>query len=220
VELEEYYQHIKDCQDKIVAAAVDFLGDRPNTPVSNRDKAGTYTKSVDYIKELYEFHCDPWVLGFMASFHEMLGKTPRLKSITDVGCVFGFSGLPLAHAGYHVTFHDFEGYGLEFIKWYIAREKLDAEVIPYGGVVHRQDVVLAIDVLEHTGNHLGAIKWFKELGDVVALSYPVRVPWKPPFEPSGLDEWIDDELMCMALRFRYQVYNSSLQHGWRTVVYS
>ena len=95
---------------------------------------------------------------------ELKKEYPNLK-IIDVGCASGLTGFRFVNKGHLVTFHDFEGIGLEFIRWFLKDRKYGNAhwVVPYGNSLPygRYDAVVSIDVLEHTGNHLGYLKWLE-----------------------------------------------------------
>ncbi|KKL85249.1 hypothetical protein LCGC14_1956620, partial [marine sediment metagenome] len=44
----------------------------------------------------------------------------------------------------------------------------------------RYDIAVALDVMEHTGNHLGFVRWISELAQRVVVCYP-RMEFSPPY---------------------------------------
>lgn len=179
----------------------EFVGAIPQRiPVSASDKIRTYTESADYLIGTTYFHNDIYVKQFEADFKK---HSPGTRFL-DVGCCTGSTGLALARRGYHVGFHDFEGLGLEFIRWLSGEESLDTDVIPYGTKEPVDyNVAIALDVMEHTGNHLGFIRWISSLAPKVIITYPLMA-FAPPYE-MVIDEWIDDEAVRTILYERYTV---------------
>ena len=179
----------------------EFCRQHPSdVPISETDLIETYTKSTKYLKYTIAFHFNPYVLMFMKT---AFGRQEK-ADIIDVGCCSGFTGLMLAIRGHRVTFHDFEGVGLDFIRWVSNRHNLDTTVIPYGDPVEcRYDIAVALDVMEHTGNHLGFVRWISELARRVVVCYP-RMEFSPPYV-TVVDEWIDDEGVRMGIGSRYNV---------------
>ncbi len=220
IQADQYlYNQIAKHYITIINISHEFLAERSGTPVSSDNKMATYTSSLDYFTELLECHNDAQVIAFQSLImHTHLPAA--VPSIVDVGCAFGLAGLPFAMMGYNVTFHDFEGVGLEFVRWITGRMNLvNTHVIPYGQPIPRHALALCFDVLEHTGNHLATLKWFKELGDIVAMTYPCRVAYRPPYLKEGLDEWVDDELIVRAIEYRHRVVYKCYQYGWRSLVF-
>lgn len=211
------YDSISGCHAKIEAAANEFLADKGSLPVSANDKQGTYTSSTGYFLETLNYHKDPWVQSFLT---RVIVTTQDTLDAVDAGCAFGITGLCMAMAGKHVTFHDFEGLGLAFIRWFGQREGLPIQVVPYGEYIRKHSMVVAFDVLEHTqGKHLAFLRWLRDLGHLVVLTYPCRVGRVPPFEPEGLDEWVDDEAIMTVIQHRHQMFYAKKQYDWRSIVF-
>ena len=183
----------------VAKALQEFRGTRPGRPMALDDLRATYTQSWDYLAYLGNFHVDE-VGSFLADVAEMV--TPA-GTVVDVGCAAGYTGLQFAALGYQVTFHDFAGYGLEFIAWYAKRAGLKVRIVPYSAELEQHDFALAIDVLEHTGNHLGTLRWLAGLGKTVALCYPTAA-YRPPFVPV-FDEWVDDDAIHRILDKRHHI---------------
>jgi hypothetical protein len=177
------------------------------------DKQRTYTNSPDYLIYTLSFHGNRNV----AKFEQAIAPPPK-TSFIDVGCCAGTTGLNLALRGYHVTFHDYEGLGLEFIRWFADRHKLSCQVVPYGqDISKRFDIATAFDVLEHTGNHLSFIKWISGLARRVMICYPI-MPFSPPFE-NVLDEWVDDEMIRHVVSSRYRLVYDDKPDGRRFLIW-
>jgi hypothetical protein len=190
-----------------------FLSDREPFTDYLLDKRRTYTASPDYLIYVTSFHGNRNVAAFEQSICAPLGTR-----FIDVGCCSGVTGLNLALRGYHVTFHDYEGLGLEFIRWFSKEHRLDTKVIPYGEETVNYDVAIALDVLEHTGNHLAFIKWISSLADKVMICYPLSVPFAPPYE-NVLDEWVDDKAIRQIVSERYKVVSDENPDGRRFLVW-
>ncbi len=183
-------------------------------PVSAEEKVGTYTESTQYLKNTTHYHFDV----DMKPFTEEALSGPNVGEIIDVGCCSGLMGLVMALREYWVTFHDFEGVGLAFVRWMIERHGLEGEVIPYGQeVTRRYDTVIATDVLEHTGNHLGFIRWVSGLGKRVIVTYP-QIAFSPP-HVEVIDEWVDDEVIVRVVEERYEVVTNYLRNGRRFLIW-
>jgi hypothetical protein len=215
-----YFAEVGLCYDNIEQIGRTYLADKEHISTSNTDKVQTYTKSTDYFFETMEYHRCPYVQEFNGVALQAMGAF-KMHTAVDVGCAWGVTGLVVAEHGIPVTFHDFEGAGLDFLRWTKNNGNLKDKinVVPYGDPIKRHGTCLAFDVLEHTGNHLAALRWFKELGDLVIMCYPTRVPLLEPFKPYGLDEWVDDEAIMWTIQRRYQLIYSSLRYSWRSIVF-
>lgn len=188
----------------IRAAMGEFLATQDrHAPISTANLRATYTESTSYLMAVIcQFHAQMPVLKFT---DRLMAEISAGATVVDVGCAGGITGLTLAREGFRVTFHDFEGLGLDFVRHYAAREGLDVRVVPYGeepaGFHH--DWAVALDVIEHTGNELGFLRWMKQMGDTVAFSIPT-VGFEPPYRPV-VDAWIDREAVEWVVRRRYEV---------------
>ena len=172
--------------------------------VSAYRKNDTYKKSVRYIRDnASPFHTDHHVQNYLSNY---IVKLDSPKKVIDVGCASGITGLNFLEFGHHVTFHDYDGIGLEFLRWLRFSEKRQNMLIssyecslshtPY-------DIVVAFDVLEHTGNHLGFLKWMESLGKSIVLCFPYSQGFTPPYEPQ-LDEWVDVDAICNIINLKYK----------------
>lgn len=193
-----------DHSSHIRAAMLDFFRDRGNSvPVSPNNLMATYTESVPYLlNTVCEFHQQTPVLAFT---DRLVAEIPAGASVVDVGCAGGITGLTLARKGRAVTFHDFEGLGLAFIRHYAATEGLTVRVVPYGQEPSpfKHDWAVALDVIEHTGNALGFLKWMKGMGETVAFSIP-SVGFEPPYV-NVVDRWMDHEALRWVLERRHDL---------------
>ena len=192
-----------------------------SVPISAEAKQGTYTASLDYLAYCSQFHYTPPMEHFFC--HYLAAHIQDGQNVLEVGCLTGTSGLVLGRLKQvHLSFHDFEGLGLDFIRVYCQLEGIKAEVIPYaptGLLRGGYDWVLALDVLEHTGNHLGFIKWVASLGYNVALCYPITTYFSPP-HVAVLDEWVDDEAIQWTIERRYKMIVSYCLDGRRYMIFS
>jgi len=87
-----------------------------------------------------------------------------------------------------------------------AKEKendLDTQVVPYDEDPGVHDVAISLDVIEHTGNHLGYLRWISRLAKRVMICFPL-MGFAPPFEVV-IDEWVDAEAVRWVLEKRYKV---------------
>ena len=193
---EQHWQFVQG----VAKALQEFRGARAGCPMSEMDLRATYTQSWDYLAYIGNFHADKPVGSFLAHIADLITDG---DTVVDIGCGAGYTGLQLAALGCKVTFHDFAGYGLEFIAWYAQREGLAVRIVPYGTDLEQHDFAVAFDVLEHTGNHLGALRWLAGLGRTVALCYPTAA-YRPPFHPV-FDEWVDDEAVHWMLEKRHRI---------------
>lgn len=180
-----------------------FLGETgQNGPYSITDKPGAYTASGDYLIYTLTYHTGTDMIEVMERLKEL-----KVDSVIDVGCCSGCSGLLLLEERYYdkMTFHDFEGLGLSFLRWLVDKHQIkNVMITPYDeGQPEKHDLAIAFDVIEHTGNHLGFLKWISSLGKQVAISYPM-MKFVPPYV-NVMDEWIDDEIIRMAVEKRYKV---------------
>jgi hypothetical protein len=205
--------------DIIEEMAKVFLADKEGVEVSIDDEMGTYTNAPKYFYETLSYHKDIWVQDYLTL---VLKETSGLGSVVDMGCAFGITGLCFTMQQKMVTFHDYPGIGLDFISFVKEHSDLGKyiTVIPYGEPVRQHKLCLAFDVLEHIPSVHSALYYFKEIGDVVAMTYPCRVPRRAPFEKEGLDRWLDDELIQRTLMWRYQLRYSHFAQGWRSCIFN
>ena len=190
--------------------------------IIDSDLFEVYTASPRYQMYITEFHEEPDICNYINSILEStaLESSGREFSFVDAGCGSGFTGLSIALASKKlVTFHDFAGLGLDFISDYLIHNpEINAKVVPYGKYVPRHVMAIALDVLEHTGNHLCTLKWLRDLGDYVAISYPL-MPYFPPFV-KVLDEYVDDEAIQWVCEKRYRIILSEIFNGRRFLIYT
>ncbi len=173
-----------------------------------------YTQSPWYLLYTTEFHDDPNVSNFI---NMITSRTLTGTTFVDVGCGSGMTGLLIALQGFAVTFHDYESLGMDFIRGFIARHGLSASVIPYGEEVPRHTVAIALDVLEHTSSHVSTLRWLRELGINVALTYPL-LPYRRPYIRE-VDEYVDDEAMMLVANQRYNVVFATIHNKRRFLIY-
>lgn len=191
-----------------------FLSDKPNFTDYLSDKKRAYTASSDYLIYVTSFHGNRNVAAFEESI-----KLPLGARFIDVGCCSGVTGLNLAMRGYQVAFHDYEGLGLDFIRWFSEKHHLKTEVVPYGQeLVNSYDVAIALDVLEHTGNHLAFIKWISYLAGRIMICYPLSTGFSPPYE-NVLDEWVDDRAIREVVKERYRLIHDEAPDGRRFLIW-
>ena len=175
-----------------------------------------YTASPWYQVYTLTFHDDVWVSRFI----DMLANNMTAEAtFLDVGCCNGATGLVLALMGRNVTFYDYEGLGLSFVRDFIARHELTAHtsVVPYGVSLPHCDIAIALDVLEHTSSHTAALRWWRELGTYVAISYPLA-SYRPPYI-IHLDEYVDDEAILLVAERRYEIIFNEIRNMRRFMVY-
>jgi SAM-dependent methyltransferase len=188
--------------DSLKSFAYDVANDEYRYPVDAEDFEQTYTRSVDYLLSTVNYHHDTT----MKAYTDKLFSTVSGK-IIDVGCCTGFMGLLFALRGERVTFADFEGAGLEFVRFFAKKNGLSVQVIPYSELdLSRHGVydwALAFDVLEHAGNQLSFVRMMSILGQNVVISYPC-LGYSPPFK-RVIDDWVDDEAIRWIVNERYKV---------------
>ena len=180
-----------------------------------------YTESPSYLRYLGDFHHQNAVVEFM---DWLLANIEPSATVWDVGCVNGYTGLVLALHGYDVAFHDYEGIGLDFIRWVepilgdINGNGVKISITPYTtDAVLKRDWAIALDVIEHTPNALGFVRWMKELGDTVAFSFP-EARFLPPYLPV-LDQWTDGEALRWVIDKRYDLKTSFIADGRTYIVF-
>ena len=200
--------------------AIFCYGDKDTPPgyteIPKTTENDIYTHSPEYQIVSLRYHED----AYMKVLHTDLDKAIGLdKTVLDVGCSLGVTGLLLAHRGRSVTFHDYEGLGLKFLRQHIKKNELNARVVPYGEKVDLHDWVLATDVIEHAGDPLAFLRWMEMLGKKVILTYPVTVEWQEPWKMARVDEWVDDSGIRCLIGKRHKVFLDSLEHGRRYLGY-
>ena len=215
------HDFVQKSTTKLTADLREFLADKEGPRIDPVNPHITYTKSPDYLLNIIAaFHGGSGVRGIVAWLMEQI---PPSTSVIDVGCVCGFTGLPLAMAGRLVTFHDFEGLGLQFIRWFAEKEGLPVTIAPYGETIspahadtpHKWSI--ALDVIEHTGEHVGFLRWMKTLGGTVAFSHP-HIRWHEPWQ-TKLDEHVDHEALRTIIEQRYEILHESNTAGRQFMVY-
>lgn len=213
-EAEKYYNVIKYLTTRLS----EFMATQDSSvPASPEAKLDTYTRSAAYQFSVTQYHTTEDTARFMLDLVERIHPS---ATIVDTGCASGFAGLSLAQFGRgRITFHDYPGLGLDFLAWFIESEPLEqAQVVAYSQPIEQHDWCLACDVLEHTGNHLAALKWFATLGKKVGLCYPVSIPFSPPYV-NVIDEWVDDGMIQAAIAKRHHILDTVIRDGRRCTVY-
>lgn len=213
-EIELYDQKIKYLTERLI----EFMATQDSSVAASVDaKMDTYTRSAEYQFSVTHYHSTTDTALFILDLVKRIQPT---DTIVDAGCASGFAGLSLAQYGRkRVTFHDYPGLGLDFLAWFIKNEPLEqAQVVAYTQPIEQHNWCVACDVLEHTGNHLAALKWFATLGQKVALCYPVTVPFQPPYV-NVIDEWVDDEMIQAAIAKRHTIIETYIRDGRRCTVY-
>jgi hypothetical protein len=193
---------VRDCTARLMAYLMEYLDGTPEP--TEKSPMATYTRSPGYLLHtLCDFHRQNNVLAFIQWLRENI---PPGATVWDVGCASGFTGLTLALLdGYDVAFHDYDGLGLGFVLWAAKRAEVQVRAVPYDDYapVEKRDWAVALDVIEHTGNHLGFVRWMSELGDTVAISFP-HATYFPPYT-QVLDEWVDVDGIKLIINERYNV---------------
>lgn len=213
LEIKEHNHH----QARLAVKLAIFLDKKKPLGTNSDDLEETYTRSTEYLTYTTQFHRAADIAEFLV---KVINQIKPGDTITDVGCHSGFTGLSVVMAGkQRVTFHDFEGIGLEFVEWYIEHNDIgEARIIPYGTNPSRSKWVLAFDVLEHTGNQLAALKWLELLTNhYVAMTYPL-IGYHPPYI-KPIDEYVDDEAIQMVIDSRYTIKESYIADGHRFTIY-
>lgn len=81
---------------------------------------------------------------------------------------------------------------------------------------HR-DWAIALDVIEHTGNQLGFLRWMKDLGSTVVFSIP-DTPFLPPYVPV-VDAWVDTAALVWTIEKRYHLIDMVTDSDRTYVIY-
>jgi hypothetical protein len=216
-ETTRYFNAIK----YLTARLSDFMALQPaqdsDVEISVDAKLDTYTRSAAYQIGVTQYHATEDTALFILDLAQRIHPS---DTIVDAGCASGFAGLSLAQFGRgRVIFHDYPGLGLSFLDWFIKNEPLEqARVVAYTEPIEQHDWCLACDVLEHTGNHLAALKWFATLGKKVALCYPLSIGFSPPYV-NVIDEWVDDEMIQAAIARRHTILDTAIRDGRRCTIY-
>jgi cyclopropane fatty-acyl-phospholipid synthase-like methyltransferase len=208
---------IERATGRIINRLSEYLDGRDVSEPEQGDLMGLYTRSALYLqRNVAAFHKQQATIRFTVW---LAAHIPPGATVWDVGCSCGITGLLLAERGYEVGFYDFEGLGLAFVRWYAGEEGLAVEVLPYREhpPPARRDWAIGLDVMEHTGNHLGFLRWMKDLGETVAFSVP-HVTYRPPFV-LVLDQWVDVEASEWVIERRYETLYHKGGDGHTFVVY-
>jgi len=215
------HDFVRRSTEKLTTDLREFLADKEGPRIDPGNPRVTYTESPEYLLNIIAaFHSGSGVRGIVAWLMEHIEPS---QSVIDVGCTCGFTCLPLAMAGRLVTFHDFEGLGLQFIRWFAEKEGIPVQVVPYGddhGLTESEKQrkwAVALDVIEHTGEHVGFLHWMKTLGVTVAFSHPA-IRWHEPWQ-TKLDEHVDHEGLRMVIEDRYEILHESNTAGRQFMVY-
>jgi len=183
------------------------------------EKMNLYTNSYGYIVYTGNFHHG---MEMISTNHFLLNlMKDKKQTIIDVGCQSGGTGLLYAHYGHRVIFHDFDGVAFRVLEKYIAQfgETLDVEIISYGKPLPSADWVISFDTIEHTGNHLGFLRWIESMANNFAITYPLTIPFEPPFVPPGLDEWVDDERLQAVINADHEIIQNRRENGRRILMF-
>lgn len=191
-----------------------------------RNNVGTlpslYQTSLKYLLATMGYHQDAELECFLVKVRERIQQEGK---VLDLGCATGVVGTWFLLQGYPVAFQDYMGWGLKFLQeqpWEsIVNWEVDVpEIIAYGHQVLDVDWVLALDVIEHAGDPLRFLHWIGKLGKNIALSYPIEIPFQPPYLPQRTDEWVDDEAVNWVVAKRYNLLESYKANGRRYIAYS
>jgi len=149
-------QYIQKLQESLGIFVAEYYPEpRPDMLIENSTVEDLYTKSINYMTSTTTFHLSMSTIEFIAS---LTGLIDANHLVVDVGACSGFTGLSVALAGKgDVTLYDFDGVGAEFIRYFIEQEGLtDCRFLPYSPENDKKkyDWAVALDVLEHSGNHL------------------------------------------------------------------
>lgn len=207
---------------KLQASLNEYLSKVQDTiPVSDTQSLmEVYTQSIDYVTSTTRYHLEGPIIRFIASLSVLI--SPK-DAIVDVGTCSGFTGFLMALAGkLDVTFYDYEGIGSDFIEYFIEQEDLaeQCRFLPYSSDNDKRkyDWVIALDVLEHTGNQLAFIKWLTNMGKNVAITYPMSIGFTPPWF-KVVDDWVDDEAILKIIGDRYVISKNYTTQNRRFLVF-
>jgi hypothetical protein len=183
-----------------------------------------YQGSLKYLLQTMRYHQDPELERFLVKVRGEMGSG---ATILDLGCATGTIGAWFAAQDHPVLFYDYEGFGLRFLHesdWdgWIKKERSAprvAHVVSYDEPAPRASWVLALDVMEHTGDPLRFLYWIGALGRHFAVSYPVEIAFRPPFMPQQIDEWVDDEAVNWVIERRYRMLESYRANGRRYIIF-
>ena len=217
-EIEERTRFIKT---KLARIAGEHFNCGPTTFVTDdpATKAAIYKESSKYPIYTTLFHHGQEMLDLNYYILQMM--KPGSKVI-DVGCSSGLTGLLYAHFGFDVILHDFEGVSLDIVRKYMetTAPRGKVEIITYGSQLPDDiDWVLSFDTMEHTGNHLGFLRWIEAMASRRAITYPKTIKYEPPFVPSGIDEWIDDERVLQLLETNSNILYNEHRNGRRLLIF-
>lgn len=201
----------------LVEAYTDTMTNVEEPKHDGPDWKSLYTESPMYLEHLGVFHRQTNVIEFI---QWLLDTIPQHEKIWDVGCVCGYTGMAFALNGYDVAFHDFDGLGLDFLRWMKDENVLGYQnitIVPYGEPAPRRDWAIALDVIEHTTNQLAFLRWMSDLGRRVAFTFPTS-PYKEPFR-LPLDQWVDGEAVGWIVERRHNVIHNEIADGRTYIVF-
>lgn len=212
----------REAYDLLVRELWDWLAAHGHTLAEDGeyevDLTQLYNNDLDYLWWTALWHAHPVVQSWL----DGIAANMSAARVLDLGTGNGFTGLTIALlTSAQVVFSDFDAtsLGSQFIRDFCEVHDLTYEIRSYQDLDDTEyDIVIAADVLEHTGNHPAALRWFARLGKEVHICYPISVPWAPPYI-KRVDDWVDDELIMIAIAARYNLLGTIVSNRRRFVSY-
>lgn len=166
------------------------------------DEAAFYRTSEGYLYDLTVFAMSGTKAPYLA---ELRAALPPGASVLDFGCGIGSDGLRLAADGFQVSFADFDNPSTRYLRWRLARRRLDCPVhdLDAGPVPGRFDAAFCFDVIEHVEDPFELLSSLEQRADVVAVNFLEEDPDDTDLHrPLPIPALLDHADRCGLLRYR------------------
>jgi GT2 family glycosyltransferase/2-polyprenyl-3-methyl-5-hydroxy-6-metoxy-1,4-benzoquinol methylase len=177
------------------------------------DEQAFYRTSTAYLYDLTAFATWPTKLPYRLLVRNL---TPRGGWILDYGCGIGSDGLRLAEDGYSVAFADFDNPSTRYLKWRLARRKLDLPVHVIDSEIPGPfEVAYAFDVLEHADDPFEVLSRLESLARVVVVNLLDPAPGDSPLHRAIPVNQIVDRAERKGLLHHHRHHGRSLLLAYR-----
>ena len=189
-----------------------------NTVKEEIDKHGSVLESGNFYQSSLSYLLDAMIWNlYNRKLHVMetiVQNIKKDKSVLDLGCASGVTGLVLLKLGYDVSFSDFSG-----APQLVINRLEPKRFFPYGKEPVC-DWVVALDVIEHVANPLSFVRWIYELCHIGAIvTYPILPVWQPPYQKLEIDNYVDTELLLPVIRKLFRIsYMTEIDGGHEFVL--
>jgi SAM-dependent methyltransferase len=133
------------------------------------DEASFYRSSQGYLYNLTAFAMTGTKRLYLQELTRHVAPGSR---VLDYGCGIGSDGLLLLEAGYRVEFADFDNPSVEYLRWRLARRRLEAPIHDLDRAVPAGfDAAFAFDVIEHVDDPIAFLEEMERRAGLVVVNF-------------------------------------------------